>query len=92
MEIIKYRDQNKNLGFEIRKLKSGRIQFVIYSDSFNGWVSHYPKDKTLHEILVKEIKTLKTVRKKNKNKDKSMNWLVLELSKERINESQLTLF
>jgi hypothetical protein len=92
MEIIKYRDQNKNLGFEIRKLKTRRIQFVVYSDSFNGWISCYKENTTLHEIIVKEIKALKTVRKKNKKRDKSMDWLVLELQKERVNESQLTLF
>lgn len=92
MQIIKYRDSNKTVGFEISKLKNNRIQFVIYSDSFNGWISCYKENIMLHEIIVKEIKTLKTVRKKNKNRDRKLNWLLIGLQEERIKESQLTLF
>jgi len=92
MEIIKYRDQNKKLGFEIRKLKTNKIQFVVYSDSFNGWLSSYKESTMLHDIIIKEIKTLKIVRKKNKNRDKSLDWIILELQKERVKQSQLTLF
>lgn len=90
MQRIISKELDKSNGFEIGQHKAGQFQFVIYSNSFNGWINTYPKEKTVHDIIVKEIIAIRRIRKDNRNK--SLKWLYLELHKERVKHSQLALF
>lgn len=90
MEILLTIRKDKHISFEIKKYKDGRSSTTLYANDC-GWVNQYRKKETVHDIIVNEIKKIKT-KMKEKKKDKSLSWLLSELKKARIKESQLTLF
>jgi hypothetical protein len=90
MEILLRIIKDKNISFEIKRYSNGRCSSILYADDC-GWVDQYRKKETVHSILVNEIKKVKA-KIKEKKKHRPLSWVLLELKKARIKESQLTLF
>lgn len=90
MEIILKIIKDKNISFEIKRYSNGRCSSILYADDC-GWVDQYRKKETVYGIIVNEIKKIEA-KIKEKKKHKPLKWILYELKKARIKESQLTLF
>lgn len=83
-------NNGKYISIKITKSKEGRLSSCVYSNNC-GWVDQYRNGETIYQVIVNEIKTIKA-KLKEKKKDASLKWLLLELNKQRLNQSQLKLF
>jgi hypothetical protein len=81
---------SKHISFKVKQHEDNRKSTIVYYD-IGGWVDQYRNGETLYQVIVNEISTIKAKLRQN-NKEKTLRQLLSELKKERINQSQLTLF
>ena len=82
---------DKHISIEITQYKDNRKATTVYTNAV-GWCDQYRNGETLFEVIINEIKTIKSKIKTNPQSKKDLKRLLKELQSERIKQSQLSLF